>query len=72
MVTMTIYGRQITEDDLDNISSYMDDEIREQLHSRLAPCSPSDFLRAYIAADPDILTVLVNEFDFKDGDSHEG
>lgn len=28
----------------------MDDEIREELHARLAPCSDKEFLEAYKAA----------------------
>lgn len=35
--------------DWDTIVSYMDDEIREELHSELAPCNEKIFLLAYMA-----------------------
>lgn len=28
----------------------MDEEIREQLHSKMAPCKPQDFVNAYLSA----------------------
>lgn len=61
---MTIYGRKITQEDMDNIASYMDDEIREELHAELAPCEPEEFLKRYIEEDSDFLEILQNEFDF--------
>ncbi len=61
---MTIYGRRITQEDMNNIGSYMDDEIREDLHSKLAPCSPDVFISAYLELDPDFLVLLQNEFDY--------
>lgn len=61
---MTIYGRAITNDDMCNISDYMIDEIREELHGKLAPCSNEKFLQEYIKRDPEILEILRNEFDF--------
>lgn len=62
---MTIYGRAITQDDMDNIATYMDDEIRERLHGELAPCTPEEFLSAYLDADPDFESLIENEFDFE-------
>lgn len=62
--TMTIYGRAITNEDMQNIAGYMIDEIREKLHGKLAPCSNEEFLREYIKRDPEILEILRNEFDF--------
>ena len=62
---MTIHGRKITDEDMRNISGYMDDEIREELHGHLAPCSHEDFLKAYIERDPDIIPILENEFEFE-------
>jgi hypothetical protein len=64
--TMTIYGRAITNEDMRNIAGYMDDEIREELHGKLAPCSNEKFLREYIKRDPEILEILRNEFDFSE------
>ena len=45
---MTIHGRKITDEDMKNIATYMDDEIREELHSKLAPCSHEEFIDAYL------------------------
>ena len=64
--TMTIYGRAITNEDMQNIAGYMIDEIREELHGKLAPCSNEKFLHEYIKQDPDILEILRNEFDFSE------
>lgn len=33
--------------DFDAAVGYMDDEIREQLHAMLAPCSDQEFFTAY-------------------------
>lgn len=63
---MTVYGRRITEDDMSIIASYMDDEIREAVHSKLAPCKPEEFLREYLERDPDFEDLLRGEFDFED------
>ncbi len=62
---MTIYGRKITQDDMDNIATYMDDEIRERLHFELAPCKPEEFLAAYMEKDPEFEELLEREFDFE-------
>ena len=43
---------ELTQDLLDDISVYMNDEIREKLHFSVAPCKPEDFLKAYISEDP--------------------
>lgn len=65
MAKMTVYGRAITGEDLRNIADYMNDEIREELHAKLAPCTTEEFLREYIQRDPEILEILRNEFDFR-------
>jgi len=64
--TMKIYGRKITNEDMQNIAEYMNDAIREELHGKLAPCSNEKFLREYIKRDPEILEILRNEFDFSE------
>ena len=64
--TMTIHGRAITDEDMQNIAGYMIDEIREELHGKLAPCNNEKFLREYIKRDPEILEILRNEFDFSE------
>lgn len=62
---MTIYGREITQKDMENIGSYMVDDVREDLHSKLAPCKPEEFLKAYLEVEPDFEMLLEDEFDFQ-------
>ena len=52
----------LTQDKMDIIATYMDDEKREQVHNELAPCSPEEFLKRYIELDPDFEDVLKSEF----------
>lgn len=63
--TMTVYGRPITDEDMANIASYMDDEIREKVHSELAPCEHEEFIRRYLEEDPDFIALLHHEFEFE-------
>ena len=60
----TVHGHEITDEDMSEIASYMDDEIRERLHSEIAPCSHDEFIYRYLKEDPDFLEILQNEFDF--------
>ena len=62
----TIYNREITQEDMNTIATYMDDEIRENLHLKIAPCTPNQFLIAYITEDPDFMEFLENEFQARD------
>jgi len=41
------YGKEI---DFDAAVNLMDDDIREQLHDELAPCTPQVFFDAYVSA----------------------
>ncbi len=61
---MERYGKefQLSQDDLDVIATYMDDDIRERLHGELAPCEPEEFLKAYVKEDPDFKALLLSEF----------
>ena len=52
----------ITKEKMNLICSYMDDEIREDLHSKLAPCDNLKFLRKYCKRDPEFAGLLRNEF----------
>lgn len=36
--------------DFDVVVNMMDDEIREELHNKLAPCTDQEFVDAYIEA----------------------
>lgn len=47
----------------DAIVSYMDDEIREQVHAELAPCTEEKFLMRYMELDKEFDSVLWVEFD---------
>lgn len=47
---------------LDDIATYMDDEIREQVHCELAPCMPEEFLTRYLQLDPEFEELLSSEF----------
>jgi hypothetical protein len=47
MTTVTLNAHEI---DFAAAVMLMDDEIRERLHSELAPCSDQEFLDAYVAA----------------------
>lgn len=61
---MKRYGESfiLKQDLMDTITSYMDDDIREDLHFRIAPCSPDLFLREYTKRDPGFVDLLKSEF----------
>jgi hypothetical protein len=44
------------------IVELMDDDLREELHLAHWPCTPKDFLRAYVAAKPEFETIIKTEF----------
>lgn len=62
---MTIRGERITQKDMDIIASYMNDDIREQVHRELAPCEPEEFLARYLELDPGFEITLRQEFGFE-------
>ena len=47
---------------MDTIAGYMDNEKREKVHRELAPCTPEEFLTRYIELDLDFEELLKNEF----------
>lgn len=61
---MKRYGEEftLTQELMDTIASYMDDETRENVHFELAPCDPKEFLKRYLELDPDFSELLDNEF----------
>ena len=61
---MKRYGEnfELTQELMDTIASYMDDDKREQVHAELAPCEPEEFLKRYFELDPDFEELLENEF----------
>lgn len=52
----------MTDELFSTITSYMDDEKREQVHSELAPCSSEKFLTRYLELDPGFSELLESEF----------
>lgn len=65
---MTVYGKAITQEIMDAIAVHMNDDIREQVHFDLAPCSPEEFLTAYLEKDPDFEEILKSEFGWEEED----
>lgn len=61
---MTKYGEEykLSEELLDTIATYMDDDKREKVHFELAPCEPEEFLKRYLELDPEFKGVLKTEF----------
>lgn len=55
--------KKISNETMESICTYMDDNIREELHFKLAPCSHIRFLNAYCKRDPEFAELLKNEFD---------
>ena len=47
---------------LDDMVDYMDDNIRENLHVKLAPCTPEKFLEEYLKKDGSFKDFLLMEF----------
>lgn len=54
----------LSQEEMDVIATYMNDDIREKVHFELAPCEPVDFLKRYLELDkdPDFWDILENEF----------
>lgn len=50
---------------LDDIATYMNDEIREQVHAELAPCTPEEFLTRYLQLDCEFINLLLFEFNIE-------
>lgn len=61
---MLRYGRSFTisQNLMDTIAIYMNDEICEKVHFELAPCTPEEFLKRYIELDSEFEELLYKEF----------
>ena len=61
---MKRYGEdfKLTQELMDTIASYMDDDKREQVHAELAPCEPEEFLKRYLELDQEFEDLLMTEF----------
>lgn len=57
--------KKISQKLMDTIASYMDDDIREQVHYELAPCTPEEFLIGYLDLYPEFEVVLWSEFSIR-------
>ena len=53
---------KITKSKFETIASYMNDEIREQVHAELAPCTETEFMERYLELDEDFYNLLNSEF----------
>ena len=53
---------ELSVDDMMRIGVYMDDDIREELHNKLAPCTNEEFLKAYVEYVPEFEDLLKSEF----------
>lgn len=53
---------EVTYTDMEIIADYMDDCLREYIHSHYSPCTPEKFLREYIRREPSFEDVLKREF----------
>lgn len=60
-------GRNITINNelMDVIVTYMNDELREKIHSEFAPCSNETFLKEYCEVDNSFEKLLYDEFGIK-------
>lgn len=61
---MRRYGEDytLTQEDMDVIAIYMNDEIRECVHNDMLYDTPEEFLRNYVVRDPDFDDLLKMEF----------
>lgn len=50
----------LTQEMMDDIAVYMDDEKREKVHSDLAPCEPEQFLQRYCELDGEFEENVLN------------
>lgn len=57
--------REVNQVSLDEIAGYMNDEIREQVHAELAPCTPDEFLTRYLQLDCELINSLLSEFNIE-------
>ena len=57
--------REVNQVSLDEIAGYMNDEIREQVHAELAPCTQEEFLTRYLQLDCEFINLLFSEFNIE-------
>ena len=61
---MKRYGKnfELTQELMNVIATYMDDDKRETVHAALAPCEPEEFLTRNLELDRDFEELLNYEF----------
>lgn len=42
---------------IDDIAQFMDDDVREQVHSDIAPCTDEEFLEEYLRRAPEDIII---------------
>lgn len=52
----------VTNEMMEAISTYMDDEKRELIHNEISPCTNVEFLKKYLEIDPGFSELLETEF----------
>ena len=57
--------KEVTNEEMNDIALYMDDEIREGIHFNLAPCTNEEFIIAYCNAVPDFEEFLNKTFNIE-------
>lgn len=53
---------ELTQEELDVIATYMNDDIREDVAFDLDSCTPEEFLKDYVNRDEDFEELLKSEF----------
>lgn len=53
---------ELTQEELDVIATYMNDDIREDVAFDLDSCTPEEFLKEYVSRDEDFEELLKSEF----------
>ena len=61
-ITRTNKLFELSQEELDVIATYMDDDIRESVSFDLSPCTPNQFLREYVSRDEHFEELLKSEF----------
>lgn len=54
-------SNEVTMNLMNEIATYMNDEIREDIHNELEACTPEQFLTAYCNADQDFEKWCLND-----------
>lgn len=61
-VLESLQSYMVDSNEMNNIATYMNDDIRERVHFELVPCSNKEFLIRYIQYDPNFEAILKTEF----------